>query len=184
MKRLFLALALPPEDIQKIINFTEVYKKDQHFKNAKWVDDKNFHITVLFLGGVMETELPVIENLLQGISARMRPFELHFEGLEFFPYKTPRMIWARYQKSLAFNELHEECQRYLLPYMEENKEERKEPIPHVTVARLRAPVNPKQFSFQALHLDPLKINAIEVYESELRPEGPVYTLLKTFPFSP
>ncbi len=184
MKRLFLAAALPDSHIEKIENYLQIYKKDQHLEGAKWTKPENYHITVLFLGEVVDAHLPEMKILLRGLAARMAPFTLHFEHTEFFSYKVPKVIWGRFQRSLEFLELHKECEKFMKPYVDlAEEEEMKEPIPHVTLARLRKPVDPKKFSFQPLNLEPFEISEIHLYESDLTSHGSVYARLDTFSLS-
>ncbi len=181
MKRLFLAAALPDSHIDQIESYLQTYKTDQHLEGAKWTKRENFHITVLFLGEVVEAHLPEMKILLHGLAARMAPFTLHFEHIEFFSYKVPKVIWGRFQRSLEFLELHKECEKFLKPYVDlTEEEEMKEPIPHVTLARLRKPVEPKKFSFQPFHLEPLEVTEFYLFESEHSDQGTVYRKLDTY----
>lgn len=178
MKRLFLAISLPDGMIDAFEETMAPYKKDQHLKDAKWVSRENYHVTVLFLGDIVEAHLAEMQTILRGIANRISPFSLYFEHIEFFSYKMPKMIWGRFQRSLAFLELHKESKKFMKPYMDEDDD--KEPIPHVTLARLRHPIDPKKFSFKPLHLPPLEVTQLQLYESELTERGPIYTLLDSY----
>ncbi|MEK9160274.1 MAG: RNA 2',3'-cyclic phosphodiesterase [Patescibacteria group bacterium] len=184
MKRLFLGIPVPDAHIDAIERFTEIYKNDQHLADAKWTTRENFHITVFFLGDVVDAHIPEMKSILKGVCARMSPFELYCERIEFFAHKMPKMIWARLQRSLAFLEINQEAKKFMKPYLDMTlEEEMNEPIPHVTVARLRKPVDPKGFSFKPFSLPPLQVTELCLYESTLSPTGPEYTILDRYPFS-
>jgi 2'-5' RNA ligase len=129
MKKLFLGLPVPETHIDLIERYTDIYWADQHLKDAKWTARENFHITVFFLGDVVEAHLPEMQTILKGLCARMTPFELYSERIEFFAHKMPKMIWARLQRSLAFLEINQECKKFMKPYLDMTlTEEMNEPI--------------------------------------------------------
>ena len=189
MKRLFLALPLPPEEIQRLDAFLTHYRSDSHFKDAKWALLQNFHITTLFLGNVQDMMIPEMRQILRGFFAQMPSFELQFEGVFLFPGKFPKMILARFHKSFPFTELNAELRKYLSPYYQ--NEDKKEQLPHLTLARLKNPVDSARFAFKPYKMPPLQVKECHLYESELTAltEGelqkisPVYTLIENFPFA-
>jgi len=181
MKRLFLALSIPEAMSKSFEDYLHIYRNDQHFQDAKWTGPENLHITVFFLGEVTESHLLEMRSILRGVAGRMTPFTLHFERVEFFAHKMPKMIWGRFQRNLGFLELNQECKKFMKPYLDMTKEEEmKEPIPHVTLARLRKPVDPKHFSFQPLNLPSVEATELHLYESVLTPQGPSYTLIESY----
>ena len=184
MKRLFLGLPIPDAHIDAIESYTNIYKADQHLQEAKWTLRENYHSTIFFLGEVVDAHIPEMQSILRGVAARMTPFELFCERIEFFAHKTPKMIWVRLQRSLAFLEINQECKKFMKPYLDMTQEEEmNEPIPHITVARLRKPVDPKHFSFKPFSMPPLPVNELCLYESLLTPTGPSYTILDRYPFN-
>lgn len=181
MKRLFLALPLQKEEFPRLDLYLESYKKDPHFQKAKWVEPENFHITLLFLGNVSELYLPELRQLVRGLSAKIAPFTLHFDQIQFFPRKFPHMIWASFHRSLEFEELTGELKKYLEVYIQ--NQEKKEQIPHATLARLKAPLDPRKFSFRPYRMPDLLVKECQLFESTLTPDGPHYTLIETFPYA-
>src|SRR3989338_4607696 len=190
MKRLFLALPLPPEEIRRLDAFLTPYRSDPHFKDAKWVELQNFHVTTLFLGHVQDMMISEMRQILRGFFAQIHPFDLQFEGVFLFPGKFPKMIWARFHKSFPFTELNAELRKYLSPYTESHEDE-KEQLPHLTLARLKNPVDSARFAFKPYKMPPLQVKECHLYESELtaltegelQKNGPVYTLIENFPFA-
>lgn len=181
MKRLFLGVSVPNKFINQIGAYVSTYKTDQHFKDAKWTKPEDAHISVFFLGELPSAHLSEITTIIRGVAGRMAPFTLHFERIEFFAHKMPKMIWARFQRNLGFLELNQEAKKFLKPYIEMTEEEElKEPIPHITIARLRTPVDPKKFSFKPFSMNSLEVTHLNLYESEENSSGRHYTILDTF----
>ena len=182
MKRLFLAIPLPDEEIKRLDAYLVPYRSDPRFANAKWVEPQNFHLTLLFLGEVQEMMIPEMLQILRGFFAQIPAFELQFESLELFPGKSPTMIWARFHKSFPLTELKSELRKYLSPYVQEIEDE-KESISHLTLARLKTPIDSRKFAFKPYQMPLLQINECHLYESELSEKGPTYTLIENLPFA-
>lgn len=170
MKRLFLAIPLQGDETQRLAAYLQPYKTEPILADAKWVEPKNFHITTLFLGAVPDSVLPEMLEILRGTCARIHPFELHYESILFFPFKFPKMIWARFHKSFEFTELAGELRRFLAPYMEESEEE-KDPVPHLTLAKLKNPIDARKFGFKTYKMDVLRVTELHLYESQANPKG-------------
>ncbi len=174
-RRLFLALPLPPSVKEAIEQW-----KGQHYHRKegriRWVPPENWHITACFIGetdrSVSKDILPTVQKALAGIS----PFSLSFARFQPFPPKKPRMIWGRYEASEGFSALYFRLNR--LFYRE--SEIRQEPIPHVTLARIRK--GPK-----LKHKPPVpdatkdelavEVDRVALWESELHLKGAVYRKL-------
>ncbi len=182
MKRLFLAIPLPDEEIKRLAAYLEPYKSEPILADLKWVEPKNFHITTLFLGDIPDSVVPEMLEILRGTCARIHPFDFHYEGILFFPFKLPKMIWARFHKSFEFTELAKELRRFLAPYMEESEEE-KDPVPHITLAKLRNPIDARKFAFKPYKMDALRVHELHLYESDVSQDGAAYTLIEKLPLS-
>lgn len=181
MKRLFFALPIPKDTRIRLDDYLEQYRKEPYFRNAKWVEQKNWHITTLFLGDVAEFRMEEIQTLARGLFANLTAFTLYFKDVSLFPRAQPKMIWLQVQESLEFQELTLETQKFIQPFLK--KEESKKEIPHVTLARLKIPISSKGFSFKPCKLDALECKECHLYESILNPSGPVYTLIERFHFA-
>lgn len=180
MRRLFFALPLPQETRFRLDAYLKLYRNDAHFRNAKWVEPQNWHITTLFMGDVSEFHIEELISLARGLFANLPAFTLYCKEVNFFPYAQPKMIWLRMQESLEFQELTQETQKYIQPFLK--SQERKKEIPHITLARLKTPLSSKRFSFKPCKLNALECRECHLYESILHPSGPVYTLIERFPF--
>lgn len=183
MKRLFIALPIPESTTSEIETFLQPYKDHPKLKAAKWVEAKHMHVTALFLGEVSDPLLPEIIELTRGVCGRMQHFELIPTGVSCFPGKNrAKMVWYRYQNSLAFEEFVNELKKYLTPAVPALAEEEKDPIPHVTLARLKETIDPKVISFQGKPWPQLVVNEAILFESVMSPEGSEYKILERFPY--
>lgn len=182
MKRLFLAIPIPPEEVKRLSVYMDGYKKDPHFRDAKWVEPQNLHITTLFLGDVQDMLVPEMTQLLRGFFARIPHFELHAESAELYPFRSPKNFWIRYHKSFEFMELTQELKKLLFTYLPDLEHE-KEQIPHLTLARLKNSIDARKFPIKSYKAPPLLVQECRLYESTLTSQGPIYTVIESFSYA-
>src|ERR1700730_993992 len=95
-KRLFLAIPLPDTVKEALVAYLEPYQKQEALQHSRWVTFDNLHVTTLFLGDVLEENIPKIQEKLQAELGKIEPFELIFEKITFAPsQRRPHMIWAK-----------------------------------------------------------------------------------------
>ena len=102
---------------------------------ASYVPQRNYHLTLVFLGNVESAKLPAIETMLAEIAPRYGAFEISIERVGAFPQeRRPRVVFAgsrgvdeRY-RALA-SEVRAACERLGFPSDDDA-------IPHVTLARV------------------------------------------------
>jgi len=170
-KRLFLSLPIPAQ-VNKIL---EKYIRAYRHLHAKWVEEENRHITLLFIGDVPSEKISELEALCENAVGSIPSFELSFESVCFFPSAThPHMIWARFHHSPQFVLLSATMAQI------HQKTEQKETIAHVTLARLKEH-HRQHIEFPELHLPLIMIDHFDLVESQLTKKGPIYTLIKSYP---
>lgn len=175
MKRLFIAMPLPTQIKESLTHYIEPYKKLPGLKNGRFVAYENLHITVLFLGDVIEEEIPKIQKQIHDTCKEIEPFELHFEKITFAPSeRRPHMIWALFQESIQFVDLVERLQLSFA------REEEHKPMAHATLARLKNYHNREKVEFPPLELSSLAVTACILMESELTSKGPIYSVLGVY----
>jgi RNA 2',3'-cyclic 3'-phosphodiesterase len=184
-KRLFIGIPLPDVTKEALNIYTEPYKKLPGLKNSRWVTPVNLHITTLFLGDVLEEDIPKIQKQIQAVLKEIEPFDLIFERITFAPSeRRPHMIWAEFQKNEKFVKLVELLQLSVVPLVSAASEKRHEPLAHVTLARLNNFYNKEKLHFPKLTLPffpSLHVDACALMESELTNKGPIYSTLGTYP---
>ncbi len=151
--------------------------------NGSWVPPENYHLTVRFLGEVEETKLSALLELGRKVAQETAPFVLDLEVLGGFPQvKAARVLWAGPRvESPEFRRLCqgvEEAVRALgFPG------EKKEPLPHVTLARFKTPRDLRPIlGRENLRIPTVHAESLTLMRSELRPEGAKYTPLQRWTF--
>lgn len=178
--RLFLGIPIAHEN--RTI-FSQMSERQPLLAGAKWVAWENFHLTIYFFGNTPPEQLGNLISLIQVGLSEFNSFSLEFEEYVYAPKgKTPRMIWAQYKKNETFRKLvgrmHE-----LFSQIQSGNQVRKNPIPHVTLARLREMEEfPNLNVFPRIKQD-FPVKNLCLWESQLHDSGPVYTQLETFQLS-
>lgn len=176
MKRLFIAIELPAavnSALSKLL--PAVLPTDAGFRA---VPTANRHVTVHFLGETHQDDIPLIAHKLSAIAAQFAPFNLYIYGVE--PIADPggllRMVWAGIRPSDDFSTLACLVGEVL------GHEPEHEPLPHITLARLKEVKKlPKEWAkstFSAPIVLPVK--KIEIWESILDSNGARYKSLQRF----
>ena len=177
MHRLFIALT-PPEDV-----CDQLLDTMEGIEGARWQDADNLHLTLRFVG---EVERPQAEDLATALTGlTFAPFPVRLRGVGHFETKgRPHAVWADVEPSPALVALHKRveqaCRRAGL-----DPETRKY-VPHVTLARLNrgsGPIAPWLARQGALSAGPWTAEQFTLYESFLRPDGPIYEVVERFPLA-
>lgn len=180
-KRLFISIPLPKD-------ITDAFSSMQdrtRYRQLRWVDPSQFHVTVCFLGDVEEELLVLISEALSAVVAKAKPFDLQLQKIGLFPPKIvrPTMVWGFFQESELFEDLVRQTKDSLMKsdtsFLRLAEEWRKD-IPHVTLARFRGNDYPR--TFDPVPATTLRVDRIEIMESVLYPDGPMYSSLASFPF--
>ncbi len=180
--RLFIAARIPTAIQNEIADFIDQFLKLPG--RVKWVEPHNIHITLKFLGEtdakLLESVIAAAKNAATGVGA----FEIALRGCGVFPnMRAPRVFWIGIddpQKKLAA--IAAALDRELTPLGFEP--EKRAFSPHLTLGRVKEPeqLEALKVAFTKATFGPvaLKINAIHLVESHLKPSGPVYKDLAEF----
>jgi 2'-5' RNA ligase len=149
----------------------------------KWVEPENIHVSLLFLGEVNERDIHELCVAVGGCCAEVEAFRMSVETVGCFPNpRRPRVVWAGIgegkQELVA---LHDALEGPLMELGCYRREDRPY-TPHVTLGRVKAASAPeplaaaiqRQAAWQGGEID---VREVHVLSSELRPTGPVYTVL-------
>lgn len=184
--RIFVAINLPDDVKNKL---TEYQLKWQDLP-CRWTKKENIHITLAFLGYLSDEELFEACKVTKEAVSKYEPFFIKLDKIIYGPpHNTPRMIWAEGEKSEEMGKLQKDLENALagLSAKLENENSRGY-APHITLGRL------KQWEFRQIEPEErpevneeinlsFEINSIEVMESELKREGPEYTILESMPLA-
>lgn len=179
--RIFLALEFTLT--QKNLKFIDKLKSVLKGSKIKWVTNDNYHLTLKFLGETPSYLIKNIEITLQQTLREFSAFNLKLKGLGSFGNNKPKVIWIGIEESFQLNYLHENIEDALVE-LGFNSEKRKF-SPHLTLGRIKYITNPEQFNqiinkYCNKYFQEININNIKLYQSDLKPEGPIYTIIKEF----
>lgn len=156
-------------------------------QGVKWTKPENFHFTISFLGETDINDLLRITESLHKISENNKSFNLEFRESVFAPPNkaNPTMIWAVFNSNDSFKELVGSINEEMLQVLSTYSSGRKEQTPHITLARFKQ--NNVLGNMELLKpkkgLKSITVSSIELMESELKSDGPVYTILERFPLA-
>ena len=176
--RLFLAVEIP-EALKKILGDIQEELKPKIKSKLTWVRPEQMHITLKFLGEVGEDAIPEILTSLSSI--KIIPFSLRLQRLGGFPNaRNPRVLWAGYEESQELKELHGRVDSAVSQWFEQEKHFKG----HVTIARVKYIEESGSVAeiLNAITLPPftMDVSGITLFSSELKGDGPIYTLVATF----
>ena len=88
--RAFIAIELNEQIKSLALKIQNKLKK--YHKNIKWVDPKNIHITLQFLGNVDLIQIKTISKIIEKVCQNHRPFCIKTKNIEMFPAQKPQII--------------------------------------------------------------------------------------------
>ena len=148
----------------------------------KWVKPVNMHLTLKFLGPTREDKIEAISDVLENTVAGLTRFNVSVSGLGAFPSSNnPKVVWAGLKADEVLYRLQKDIDRSLesLGFAREKRLF----SPHLTIGRVRDNRAKKKLSvaFEQIRTEPGSFEAenITFNKSDLMPEGPVYTVLKS-----
>ena len=175
--RLFIAVALPGPVREQLLALCEPVR------GIAWTRPEQLHLTLRFLGDV---EVSLRESLeMSLVRVRVEPFVLPISGAGSFPARGPaRVLWIGVG--------HGHTRLYQLRQQVDDavlaaglSPDLRYFHPHVTLGRVKDEAPPgtvAQFLRQNGEFEaaPIRVDAIHLYASELRPSGAVHTLWRSF----
>lgn len=150
---------------------------------VRWATPESMHVTLLFLGEVDEREIVPVCRAVESVAGREPPFTLRVSGVGAFPTpRRPKIVWAGITDGATeLQRLYELLEEKLLDMGCYRKEERGY-TPHLTLGRVKAEHGghvlaaelPKLLAWDGGRTT---VSEVRVFSSELRREGPEYTVL-------
>ncbi len=168
-KRIFVSVDLPTEvkDYLRSLQKSNIYW-------IKWMKPQNLHITLSFLGDLIDSKLAELKLILTEIAAAYHPFKLKFTDF----HQERDMLWLLPEENQALSDLQQDLQK---KFREQRlgKTERRHYAPHVLIAKSKTgrPMiwRPENFSPQEFEVD-----RINLYESKLTPDAATHILIQSF----
>jgi 2'-5' RNA ligase len=139
----------------------------------RWVDPRDMHVTLRFLGETAESALPEVEARMREAAARIAPFELTYGAVGAFEsLEDARVVWV------GLDEGHESM---LVLAGLLGRDEPRPFSPHLTMGRNRRAATPPEF-VAALRAEPRwslrrPVSKLSLYASRPAPFGHAYEIL-------
>lgn len=174
-----LFAGIPASEVLK--NQVDKVLKEKPFK-ANWVKSENLHITLKFLGEVEEKKARSIIEKFDKIVMPLRYKVLPYEGASSFPdEKRPRVLFLKFFEDPELLNYQREIENFFLK--EGFKKEEKEFKIHLTLARFKFPPDREKFEkfiekLSGEPFEPFEVSKVVLFESILKPEGPLYNPLR------
>ncbi len=184
--RAFIAIPLSNEVHQRLEEISSQLKKKLGDKIVRWVSPRNIHLTLKFLGDVPVSSLGNLNEIITNEAGRMAAFELQVGGLGAFPsIQRPRVIWVGVQAPAQLTELqqHIDLETAKIGYASEGR-----PFsPHLTLGRVNRDGTPDELrrigpaiaGVKVENFSGCAVDTVNLYKSDLKPGGSVYTTLYT-----
>ena len=180
--RAFIAIALPQEVTSVLAQLSHSLAKQLPDRAVRWVTPDRIHLTLRFLGETAVSQLANIATELDRITAAYAPFYLALHEVGCFPNrKRPRVIWAGLADDYRpLQDLKGDIDAFLLPmgWEQENRPFKA----HLTLGRVNDAGKLQQVQWDVpVPQVGWQVTAVHLIESQLRPQGPIYTTRHTSP---
>jgi 2'-5' RNA ligase len=179
--RSFLAIELPKPILRKI----EEVQGDLRSTHAevRWINPEKIHLTLKFFGNIEESRIDSIFKSIEEPMRKTLPFPLKVKGVGAFPnLKNPRVIWMGLVEGrevlISFQE-QIEIQLKKIGFQVEDR-----PFhPHLTLGRMKSNRGKEELvrrmeKHKEEEFGDFQVERVVLFKSDLRPTGPIYTLLK------
>ena len=147
----------------------------------RWVESENLHVTLNFVGDVVDIEVPKLCKLITAAIEPFESFEMSLQGVSgFSSAEEPRVLWMGVDEGKDVLQSLYDTLAEVLQHWGVNKD-RNEYVPHMTLGRIR---RGGRWNDELLHLvNKLRhhdggfchVDKIVIYSSYLDRSGPTYT---------
>jgi 2'-5' RNA ligase len=184
--RCFIAINIDKEIKSALSSLQKQLRESINVKKGdiNWVNPDNMHLTLKFLGEIKDEKAVEICNIVKAAAGRHKSFELDIESVGHFGGRSPRVLWVGTGEGKEnLLKLQEDIEKSLA--LAGWPEETREFAGHLTLCRIRHPVAGMKLaqasdSYKDFKVGTLSADAVCVYQSELKPAGPVYTALGNY----
>jgi 2'-5' RNA ligase len=184
--RCFIAIDMPDDiraelaDLQKEL----AGKVDIRKGDVKWVEPESMHLTLKFLGEVPDNQIVEICNITKEVASRYKGFDFAVREAGSFGGRSARILWVG-----AGSECPEllELQQDLEDELADAgwPKEGRQFSGHLTLCRIRNSKAGEKLGrlieeYKDYDLGTVHAGSITVFESQLTPQGPLYTPLGNY----
>ncbi|MDP2967379.1 MAG: RNA 2',3'-cyclic phosphodiesterase [bacterium] len=110
--RVFIAINLP----ENIKNKLAEYQEKRPDLPVRWTKKENLHITLMFLGYLIDEELLEVCNITKEIASKNQSFSINLKKIIYGPPKKipPRLVWVEGEKSEELGKLQKDLENSFL----------------------------------------------------------------------
>ena len=184
--RVFIAIDISEDIREGLANLQNELrgKADIRKGDVKWVEPEAIHLTLKFLGEIKDEQAVDVCNITRDVAGRHQSFDLDVEEVGHFGGSSARVLWVGAgQNCSPLLKLQEELEQQL--ELAGWPREARKFSAHLTLCRVR---NSKAGTKLAQLIQPYKdlklgttaADSVCVYQSELTPKGPIYTVLGNY----
>jgi 2'-5' RNA ligase len=176
-RKIFININLSGRNKKRLIRATEKWQD----LPVKWTKEENLHITLEFMGFVLDNVIPEICDAVRAAVADVEIFDLEFDKIELGPTKVdPRLVWLSGAANEDLKNLHENIEKALDIFVTSKKTFR----PHITLGKIR------QHKWQELEQAPalerdfpmtITVESVDVMASEFEGDGMEYAIIESCP---
>lgn len=174
--RAFLAIPLSSEARAVVAGVADELAGEVPERAVKWVSPERIHITVRFLGSTPLDKLEPLAGHLDRIAEQHAPFTLELDSLGCFPNeRRPRVIWVGVAgQTRRLEDLQRDIEQMVVDMGWEP--ERRDFHAHLTLGRVKDKSARVDLPWgQRVAPATIPVQEVHLFESELRPNGPLYT---------
>lgn len=183
--RTFVAVPLPEQSLDILREMQAPLKRVG--ADVRWAAIPSIHLTLKFLGEIVQSLVPVLAEKIGAVSRNHRRFELVLQGLGVFPERgTPRVVWCGVSGDVgSLTGLQEDIEAVCadLGFPREKRAFR----PHLTLGRVRGKKNLHRIS-ECVRIGTslqsrFEARQVHLLRSTLTPHGALYDVLEEMTLS-
>lgn len=178
--RTFLAIEIPANPCLDNLQSQLLYFEDV----LRIVRPENYHMTVRFFGETDDGQLKQLRDEISAVVSDVPKFELQLVGLGTFPnLSSPRVLWVGVNRTDTLIQIADEIERHArtIGFPPDKKAFK----PHLTIARTKRKPPSAMAEFVKQHSESefvsVSVEKLTLFQSELKPDGPVYEVIEEFP---
>ncbi len=185
MKRLFFAA--PVIAGQELLTIMDYLQFELRSEQIKWVSKENLHFTLQFLGDTYEAQIPGIIESVKEITGEFSKTSGKLKGIGYFSQNGyPRVLFSHIEDMPALADMAQKI--HAATEIHGFRPNYREFKSHLTLARIKSLGNKSHFyrvteSLRGKTIQSMTIEEIVLFESVLRPQGPIYKPLERFKLS-
>ncbi len=182
MKRIFIALKVEPGET--LLRMLSSLKAMPGNEKITWVDPANFHLTMAFPGNTEDERIIVASIMLKQKCTGFGEFGFKLSGSGVFKsFSDPRIIWIGTENHEKVTDLN----NLITTGLKDTgfKIEERQFRPHITLGRIKSIKDKEALKsvvsrYQNTFFQEVPVTEVILFESILKPTGPVYKPIGRF----